>query len=75
MTDVVIVHSSSKQGAQLLLDCVCRSGDLVPVMEVRPMLGRQDRWEAKAAPADQPRPARRPASGSVEFRLRRRGHR
>lgn len=73
--DVVMVRSRTKEGAQALLDDVCASGKFVPVAAPEPMLGRTDRWTAQAVPASQPQPPRRPASSSLEYRLRRRGHR
>jgi hypothetical protein len=75
MTDVVTVKSRTEEGAQALLDLVCRSGELVPVMEPQPMLGRSDRWQAEAAPAGQALPPRRPPTSRIEYQLRRRGHR
>lgn len=73
MTDVVIVKSRTQEGAQALLDRVCKNGDLVPVTAPEPMLGRNDRWTAQAVPADQPAPPRR-ASTPLGRQIRR-GHR
>lgn len=73
MADSVYVLGSSAEKAQLLLDEVCASGRLVPVLAVRPVLGRSDRWEARAALAGEKPLARRPSS-ALEYRLRR-GHR
>lgn len=73
MDDVVIVRSKSEQGAQALLDRVCKNGDLRPVAAPEPMLGRTDRWTAQAVPADQPAPPRR--ASTALGRQMRRGHR
>jgi hypothetical protein len=73
MTDVVIVKSRTREGAQALLDRVCKDGDLRPVTAPEPMLGRNDRWTAQAVPAEQSAPPRRPTTALG--RQIRRGHR
>lgn len=72
--NVVIVHSSTQEGAKQLLDCVCQTGELIPVHDPKPMLGRDNRWEAKAVPADEPPAPKYRAKSRLEYQIRR-GHR
>lgn len=74
MTDSVYVQSRSRAGAQLLLDIICETEKLVPVLEVRPVLGRDNAWEARAALAGEEALAQRRATSRLERQLRR-GHR
>lgn len=73
MSETVYVQSRTQAGAQLLLDIACKSGELVPVLEPRPVLGRDNRWEARAALASAEPPSR-PATSRLERQIRR-GHR
>lgn len=73
MSETVSVHSRSKEGAQLLLDIICETNRLVPVMEPQLALGRTDSWVARAALPGQEPPTYRPQS-RVERQIRR-GHR
>jgi hypothetical protein len=74
MSETVYVQSRSREGAQMLLDIACKSGELIPVLEPRPVLGRDNRWEARAALADAPAPPPRRATSRLEYQIRR-GHR
>lgn len=77
MVASVYVHGEDAETVQRLLDMACRSGELVPVLAVRPMPVREGKWEARAAEAGTEPPERGRVS-ALEYRLRpqtRRGHR